>query len=79
MKIDERGAKPLSFFWLEGGPRWLKMATWTLGAFGSAAARPVFNMLVKRQDRLPKHFEAPVLLTKAEEENLLTDLSSDAV
>lgn len=79
MKIDERGAKPLSFFWLEGGPRWLKMATWTLGAFGSSAARPIFNMLVNRKDRLPKRFEAPVLVTKAEEENLLSDLSSDAV
>lgn len=79
MKIDERGAKPLSFFWLTGGPRWLKMATWTLGAFGSPLARPFFKMMVKRQDRLPKRFDAPVLLTTAEEENILTDLSSDAV
>ncbi|HEX8194593.1 MAG TPA: hypothetical protein VF571_00155 [Pyrinomonadaceae bacterium] len=78
-KIDERGTKPLSFFWDRGGPRWLKMATWTLAAFGSRASRPAFGLMVKRKDRLPKSFNAPALATTSEEEQILSDLSSDAV
>lgn len=78
-KIDERGTKPLSFFWDRGGPRWLKMATWTLAAFGSRASRPAFGLMVKRKDRLPKSFNAPALATTSEEDQILSDLSSDAV
>jgi hypothetical protein len=83
--FDERGTLPISFFWGKGGfwdkggPRWLKMATWTLGAFGSRATRPVFNLAVKRRDRLPKSFDAPVLTAATEEDQMLSDLSSDAV
>ncbi|HYP49505.1 MAG TPA: hypothetical protein VEQ34_01090, partial [Pyrinomonadaceae bacterium] len=79
VKIDERGTKPLSFFWDRGGPRWLKMATWTLAAFGSRASRPAFGLMVKRKDRLPKSFNAPALTTTSEEDQILSDLSSDAV
>ncbi|MDQ4120122.1 MAG: hypothetical protein M3209_01480 [Acidobacteriota bacterium] len=79
MKIDERGALPLASFWDTGGPRWLKMATWTLGAFGSRAARPAFALMVKRKDRLPKSFNSQVLATKTEEEQMLSDLSSDVI
>jgi hypothetical protein len=78
-KIDERGTKPLSFFWDRGGPRWLKMATWTLAAFGSRASRPAFGLMVKRKDRLPKSFIAPALAATSDEEQILSDLSSDAV
>ena len=77
--IDERGLKPLSFFWTGGGPRWLKVATWTLGAFGSRFARPAFRMTARRQDRLPKRFDAPVIEIQADEDALLQDLSSDAI
>lgn len=79
VNIDERGTKPLSFFWDRGGPRWLKMATWTLAAFGSRASRPAFGLMVKRKDRLPKSFNAPALATTSEEVQILSDLSSDAV
>jgi hypothetical protein len=79
VKIDESGTKPLSFFWDRGGPFWLKAATWTLAAFGSRASRPAFGLMVKRKDRLPKSFNAPALATTSEEDQILSDLSSDAV
>jgi hypothetical protein len=79
MKIDERGAQPLSFFWERGGPRWLKMATWTLGAFGSPLARPVFSLARKRRDRVPKSFDAPVFAARGDEDSIMPDLSSDAI
>ncbi|MEP6925433.1 MAG: hypothetical protein ABI954_13280 [Pyrinomonadaceae bacterium] len=56
-KIDERGLHPLSFFWIRGGPGWLKAATWTLGTLGSPVVRPAFHLVVKRKDRLPRAFD----------------------
>ena len=79
VEIDERGLNPLSFFWTGGGPRWLKAATWTLGAFGSRFARPAFRLTAKRKDRLPKRFDAPLIEIQADEDALLQDLSSDAI
>jgi hypothetical protein len=78
VQIDERGLKPLSFFWKKGGPTWLKAATWTLGALGSPIARPVFRIVTPRRDRLPRSFGAPVL-TEKEIEQISTSLTSDTV
>jgi hypothetical protein len=63
VSIDERGTNPLSFFWETGGPRWMKMANWTLAALGHTAMRPVFSALRSRKDIAPAIFStspAPV-------------------
>jgi hypothetical protein len=79
VKVDERGVVPLSTFWDRGGPLWLRMATWTLGAFGSPAARPVFSLVVKNKDRVPKTFKSQIVLPAAEtdSEAISTTFSSD--
>jgi hypothetical protein len=79
VKVDERGVVPLSTFWDRGGPLWLRMATWTLGAFGSPAARPVFSLVVKNKDRVPKTFKSQIVLPVAEtdSEAISTTFSSD--
>ena len=56
VNIDENGLQPLSFYWKRGGPKWLKAATWTLGALGSPRARAAFHFAVKRKDRVPQTF-----------------------
>lgn len=79
VQIDERGLKPLSFFWKRGGPRWLRAATWTLGALGSPVARPVFKVVMPRKDVVPKQF-APLVLPSVHEtdsETVSSHLSSD--
>ena len=40
--------------WVRGGPTWLRAAVWTLGFFGSPSMRPVFRVVRKRRDRVPK-------------------------
>ncbi|MBC7795683.1 MAG: hypothetical protein H7Z37_02285 [Pyrinomonadaceae bacterium] len=57
VKIDERGVNPLSFFWKKGGPKWLKAATWTLGALGHERMRPVFRAVRPQKDLMPKLLE----------------------
>lgn len=52
--------------WRLGGPKWLRMAIWTLGFLGSPRMRPVFRLARKRQDRVPRDvaktkFEIPDL------------------
>lgn len=74
VKIDERGLKPLSFFWKRGGPSWLKYATWTLGALGHPVARPAFRLITPRKDRLPKSF-APFV--ESNQDALETSFTSD--
>ncbi|MCS6874907.1 MAG: hypothetical protein RML33_00130 [Acidobacteriota bacterium] len=52
---DGRGLNPLSAYgWKKGGPRWLRWAIWTLGFLGSPQMRPVFKLLMKSEDRVPK-------------------------
>lgn len=52
---DERGAVPLSSHgWKRGGPVWLRGAIWTLAFLGSPAARPVFGLAVKNEDRVSR-------------------------
>lgn len=52
--VDEQGLNPLSYYWINGAPKWLKVATWTLGALGSPIARPAFRLITPRKDRLPR-------------------------
>lgn len=52
--------------WRLGGPKWLRMAIWTLGFLGSPRMRPVFRLARRRQDRVPRDvaktkFEIPDL------------------
>jgi hypothetical protein len=64
---DGMGVVPLSAHgWKLGGPKWLRMAIWTLGFLGSPSMRPIFRVVRKRQDRVPSdaattHFEIPDL------------------
>ena len=63
---DGHGLRPLSVHWTYGGPAWLRVAIWTLGVFGSRAARPAFRMAMKREDIVPRdvsqtNFETPDL------------------
>jgi hypothetical protein len=78
VKIDERGLKPLSFFWKRGGPRWVRAANWTLSALGSARMRPVFKLVQPRKDLLPTSF-TNVLPANNDEDTVLPSFSSDTV
>lgn len=75
VQIDERGVHPLSFFWLRGGPTWLKAANWTLAALGHPAARPLFSVLRSKKDLVPATFAAPHL-APFDEESTAPDLTS---
>ncbi|MEP6947447.1 MAG: hypothetical protein ABJA02_16130 [Acidobacteriota bacterium] len=76
---DGLGVVPLSSHgWKLGGPKWLRLAIKTLGFLGSPSMRPVFRVVRKRADRVPKNvantkFEIPDL------EDLSADLSSGVV
>ena len=55
---DGNGMRSLSAHgWKSGGPRWLRWAIWTLGVLGSPAARPVFRVTRKKEDRVPRSLE----------------------
>jgi hypothetical protein len=76
---DGRGVVPLSAHgWLRGGPLWLRIAVWTLGAFGSPAMRPAFRLARKKEDRVPKDV-ANASFEIREHDDFLRSLSSDAV
>ena len=50
-----KGIVPLSAHgWKRGGPQWLRAAIWTLGFLGSPTMRPVFRLVRKRVDRVPR-------------------------
>jgi hypothetical protein len=51
---DGHGLRQLSVHWKRGGPTWLRWAIWTLGVLGSPTARPVFRLVRKKHDRVPK-------------------------
>ena len=74
-----RGLIPLTDYdWDNGGPIWLRMAIKTLAFLGSPKMRPIFGMVRKKRDRVPKdaaetNFETPNL------EDITPSLSSDAV
>jgi hypothetical protein len=51
---DGYGPRQLSVHWEYGGPTWLQWAVWTLGVFGSPKLRPVFSLVRKKSDRVPK-------------------------
>ncbi|NNE99042.1 MAG: hypothetical protein HKN25_08490 [Pyrinomonadaceae bacterium] len=55
---DGKGLVPLSDHgWRLGGPRWLRVAVKTLGFMGSPAMRPVFKIVEKKKDRVPKNIK----------------------
>ncbi len=74
-----QGLIPLTDYnWDNGGPLWLRMAIKTLAFLGSPKMRPIFGMVRKKRDRVPKdvaetNFETPNL------EDITPSLSSDAV
>jgi hypothetical protein len=76
---DGEGVRSLSSHgWRLGGPRWLRVAIWTLGIMGSPKMRPVFRLAREKRDRVPKDvtrakFEIPEI------EDIARSLSSDAV
>lgn len=55
---NEHGLAPLAVHWQESGYRtWLKVAIKFLGFMGSPTMRPVFQLMRKRIDRVPKTFD----------------------
>jgi len=61
---DGHGVRPLSVHWQHGGPRWLRVAIWTLGFLGSPSMRPIFSLLRNSKDHVPDfsdgiRFEVP--------------------
>jgi hypothetical protein len=63
---DGLGLRKLSVHWEFGGPKWLQMATWTLGVSGNPRLRPLFRYAMKPEDHVPKDvsqtkFEIPDL------------------
>ncbi|MFN2412613.1 MAG: hypothetical protein ABR535_06110, partial [Pyrinomonadaceae bacterium] len=51
---DGHGLRPLSAHWLRGGPTWLRWSIWTLGVLGSPGVRPIFRVVRKKKDRVPR-------------------------
>lgn len=52
---DGKGVVPLSAHgWKKGGPVWLRMAIKVMGGLGSPAMLPIFRMLRKSEDRVPR-------------------------
>lgn len=63
---DGLGVRPLSVHWVFGGPKWLRIAIWVLGVAGSPRYRPMYRLVMKPEDRVPKNaaettFEIPDL------------------
>ena len=55
---DGRGLLPLTDHgWKRGGPTWLRMAIKVLGFMGSSTVRPLFKLVQKKKDRVPKTIE----------------------
>lgn len=76
---DGNGPRSLSAHgWTGGGPKWLRWAIWTLGVFGSPAARPIFALARKREDRVPRSLEK-ANFKKAEVEDISLHLTSDTI
>jgi hypothetical protein len=76
---DGMGVVPLSAHgWRLGGPKWLRMAIKVLGFLGKPSVRPLFRVLRKAEDRVPKDvsgtkFDIPDL------DDLSRELSTRAV
>lgn len=51
---DGHGVRPLSVHWERGGPAWLRVAIWTLGVLGGPRMRPIFRVVRKKADRVPR-------------------------
>ena len=76
---DGNGVRALSSHgWKLGGPRWLRMAIWTLGFLGSPTMRPVFTVLRKSRDRVPADVDKARFEIR-EMDDLAIGLPSDAV
>ena len=63
---DGHGVRPVAAYMPKGGTKWLRTAIWVLGVSGSAAMRPLFSLVRKKKDRVPKsvaatEFETPNL------------------
>ncbi|HMS38652.1 MAG TPA: hypothetical protein PKE69_00260 [Pyrinomonadaceae bacterium] len=73
------GLKSLSGYgWKNGGPPWLRATTNIFGFAGSAAVRPLFEILRKRKDRVPKDVNKTDFEISNSEE-FIGKLSSDAI
>ena len=57
---DGHGVRPLSVHWKHGGPRWLRIAIWTLGFMGSPMMRPLFEIARSSKDRVPSDSDSIV-------------------
>lgn len=76
---DGKGVVPLSSHgWKLGGPKWLRMAIWTLGFLGSPPMTPLFRLVRKRADRVPKDV-ADTRFEITEIEDIPAELSSGVV
>ncbi len=54
-EIDDSGLIPLSGHgWKKGGPVWLRWAIKTMGFLGNPKLRPIYRMLMKGEDVVPK-------------------------
>jgi hypothetical protein len=64
---DGKGLRPLSQYgWRLGGPKWLRMAIWTLGFLGNPKLRPAYRLLRKREDVVPEQMTSELFLTETE-------------
>jgi len=76
---DGKGIAPLSAHgWKRGGPPWLRAAIWTLGVLGSPSARPIFRVVRKKVDRVPRD-ESKTKFEKPDLGDLTPELLSRAV
>jgi hypothetical protein len=68
----DQGLKPLSDYgWVNGGPVWLRLAIKTLGFFGNPKLRPIYRMLMKPEDVVPKSVENKEIIENTQ--SVLTD------
>lgn len=75
---DGQGVRKLSVHWERGGPGWLRWAIWTLGVLGSPKMRPIFNVLRKKADKVPKNVRK-MNISIAELEDSVSGLAAETV
>lgn len=63
--------------WVGGGPRWLRMAIFTLGVMGSPTMRPLFRMVRAKKDRVPKSAAKADFTVVKYDEDISVSLTSD--
>ncbi len=76
---DGKGLRPLSAYgWKKGGPVWLRWAIKTMGFMGNPKLRPIYRILMKREDVVPKSVSSRIMTTESqpvltENEKLIAD------